>query len=61
MYHNDSDDSADAYDPGGVASAIAAKHRLAIYFQLWKRRQQEESDTQIFLRATFEEVQLWRL
>jgi len=60
MYYN-SDDSDDDTDPGGVASARAAKHRLAIYFQLWKRRQQEESDTQIFLRATCEEIQLLRL
>ena len=60
MYYN-SDDSDDDADPGGVASARAAKHRLAIYFLLWKRRQQEESDTRIFLRATCEQIQLLRL
>ena len=54
MYYNGFDDSDDAYAPEGVANAMAAKHRLAIYFQLWKRHQQEESDTQISLRATCE-------
>ena len=52
MYFQSDDSDDDVYVPGGGDSAMAAKHRLAVYFPLLRRRLLDESKTKIFLRGT---------